>query len=226
VIIVPVAQRTPEWETARLGRLTGTGAADMVATLKKGGEAAPRRDLRLRLVCERLTGVSAENGYVNKDMQRGIDLEPIARAAYEAETGRLVRPVGFVAHDTLQAGCSPDGELKDYEGILEIKCPRSATQLAYYRAAMRAGGADGVPPEYLPQVIHNLWITGAAWCDFVSYDPLLPAPLRLLRVRVRRSEIDLAAYELTARMFLTEVERELADVQALIALATREEVCQ
>jgi hypothetical protein len=211
VIVVECDQRDAAWRLVRLGKLTGTGAADMLATVKtKGAEAAARRDLRLRLVCERLTGVSAEGDFVSKDMQRGIDLEPAARAAYEAASGAIVKPVGFVAHDELPAGCSPDGLVRG--GIIEIKCPKPATHLSYIRGR-------ALPPDYRAQVTHNLWITGAGFCDFVSYDDRFPPALQLFRVRVPRDAVDLAAYELMARAFLAEVDRELDDVRGLLVAA-------
>lgn len=206
VIAYDCAQRSEAWHALRRGKLTGTGAADMLATIRKG-EAAARRDLRLRLVCERLTGVSAEGDFVSKDMQRGIDLEPAARAAYEAATGSIVKPIGFVAHDELLAGCSPDGMVRG--GIVEIKCPKPATHLWYVRSR-------AIPLDYKPQLTHNLWITGAAWCDFVSFDDRFPSALQLFRIRVPREAVDVAAYELAARLFLDEVDREYADVAGLI----------
>jgi len=211
VTVIDCDQRTAAWHAVRLGKLTGTGAGDMLTTIRKG-EAAARRDLRLRLVCERLTGASAEDSYISKEMQRGIDLEPAARAAYEAATGHLVRPVGFVAHDELLAGCSPDGEVRGFTGIVEIKCPKSATHLSYLRTRT-------LPADYWPQVTHNLWITGAQWCDFVSFDDRFPPELQLFRIRLPREAVDLTAYELAARLFLDEVAHELADVQGLRAAA-------
>jgi len=211
VIAYGCAQRSPEWHALRLGKLTGSHAADMLATVKtKGAEAAARRDLRLRLVCERLTGASSEGDYVSKDMQRGVDLEPAARAAYEAATGSIVKPIGFVAHDALAAGCSPDGLVRG--GIVEIKCPKAATHLGYIRGR-------SLPRDYAPQITHNLWITDAGFCDFVSYGDRFPPALQLFRIRVPRASVDLAAYELAARLFLAEVERELADVRGLLEAA-------
>ena len=192
----------------RAGRLTGSCAADMLATLKGKGEAAARRDLRLRLVCERLTGLPQENGYINAEMQRGIDLEDTAIAAYEAATGNLVRRTGFVQHEELLAGCSLDGDVDDCTGIVECKCPKSSTHLGY----LRAGSA---PTTDLPQMTHNLWVTGARWCDFVSFDDRLPPELALFVVRVERDEAAIASYELMLRAFLREVEDELASVEAL-----------
>jgi hypothetical protein len=206
MIVVCTDQRTPEWFAARLGRLTGSVAGDMLARIKNG-EAAARRDLRTRLVVERLTGQSAEDNFVSPAMQHGIDTESDAFAAYESATGTLVNRVGFLAHDTLQAGCSPDGEVGLFAGIIELKCPKSATHLKYLRAGV-------VPSDYLPQIIHNLWITGALWCDFASFDDRFPPSLQLFRVRVDRNEADIDAYELMARGFLTEVEQELAELDA------------
>lgn len=196
------AQRTPAWRAARVGRLTGSRAADMLAMLKKGGEAAARRHLRAQLVVERLTGQPQDDGYVSAAMQRGIDGEPAARAAYAAATGHAVAPSGFVAHASLLAGCSPDGLIADGHGLLEIKCPASTTHLAYLQTR-------AVPDEYGPQVIHNLWITGAAWCDFVSFDDRFPPALQLVVVRVERDEAAMRSYELLARMFLREVDAQV-----------------
>lgn len=203
--ILSIDQRSAEWHTARLGKLTASRAGEAFATLKGGGESASRRNLRLQLVLERLTGQSQENGYVNRTMERGIALEPDACAAYEAETGILVQAVGFVVHDELAAGCSPDGLTED--GLIEIKCPEAAAHLEYVRG--------GLPAAYRWQITHALWLTGAAWADFVSYHPDFPEALRLKITRLFAKDIDLAAYELSVRLFLGEVEQELAQVEAL-----------
>lgn len=205
--VVDVPQRSPEWFAARVGRLTGSSAKDMIATIKSG-EAAARRDLRVRLVVERLTGEPQEDGYVNAVIQRGIDKEADALAAYEAVTGHTVWPVGFMQHDDLMAGCSPDGRACDDIGIVEAKCPKSATHLEYLKAGK-------VPSGYMPQITHNLWISGAEWCDFISFDDRFPADLRLIVYRVTRSDVDLNAYELAARLFLAEVDKEVEAVKAL-----------
>jgi hypothetical protein len=205
--ILTTDQRSPAWIAARLGRLTGSRAADMMATVKSG-DAAGRRNLRVQLVLERLTGVSQENGYVSRDMERGLDLEPVARAAYEAVTAHLVQPVGFVAHDDLPVGCSLDGQVEDFAGILEVKCRRSANHLAFLKTGT-------VPTDALWQVRHNLWISGAMWADYVSFDDRFPERLRLKIARVHVADVDLVAYELAVRLFLDEVDRELEAVAAL-----------
>jgi putative phage-type endonuclease len=164
--IINAEQRSPEWFAARLGRLTGSRAADMLSTIKTG-EAAARRDLRMQLVCERLTNTLQEDAFINAAMQRGIDCEPLAFNAYEARTGNVAVRTGFLAHDDYLIGCSLDGHVGNFAGIVEMKCPKSATHLRYLRANV-------VPSDYLPQITHNLWVTGAEWCDFLSFDDRFP----------------------------------------------------
>lgn len=215
--ILPVDQRTEAWRLARLGRLTGSRAKDMLATIKSG-EAAARRDYRWDLVCERLTGLPAEDGFVSKDMQRGIALEPLAFARYEALTGCLVRRTGFVVHDEYLAGCSLDGDVDGCTGVVELKCPRTANHVKAIR-----GGC--VPSEHLAQLRHNVWVSGAAWADFVSFDDRVPVNLQMFRVRVYRDVLNIDAYEDDALTFLDHVANEeqalrtMANPSAVMAAA-------
>jgi putative phage-type endonuclease len=205
--IIDAEQRSPEWFAARAGRLTGSRACDMLATIKSG-EAAARRDYRMQLVCERLTGQPQEDGFVNAAMQRGIDLEPKAFAAYEALTGAVAVRTGFLAHTSLLAGCSLDGHVDGFTGIVEIKCPKSATHLRYLRDGL-------VPKDYLPQITHNLWITGAAYCDFLSFDDRFPPEMQVFYVRVFAKDCDVPAYETQALKFLAEVETEVNAIKTM-----------
>lgn len=208
--IVEHEQRSPAWFLARSGRLTGSRAADMLAKIKTG-EAAARRDYRLQLAVERLTGVPQEAGFVNAEMQRGIDMEPAAFAAYEAATGEMVRRTGFICADDCMVGCSLDGDIDGFKGIIELKVPKSTTHIGYFKSG-------GLPSTYLSQVQHNLWVTGAEWCDFASFDDRLPKALRLFRVRVYAKDLDMGNYELEAFKFLAEVDAEvkaLATIQAV-----------
>lgn len=209
--MIDVPQRSPEWYQARCGRLTGSRAAAMRATVKSG-EAADRRDLRIQLACERITGLSQEDTYVNAAMQRGIDMEPAALAAYEAMTGNLAQTTGFLSHDTLQAGCSLDGHLGDYDTLVSLKCPKSATHLRYLR-----GGK--FPSEHRAQMLHELWITGAQAYDFLSFDDRFPEALQVFYVRVPRDEADIAEYAREARAFLAEVDQEVAALLTMTNLS-------
>ena len=211
--VIDAEQRSPEWFSARAGRLTGSRAACVTDFLKSGKESADRRDYRLQLVCERLTGQPQDDGsgFVSAAMQRGTDLEPKAFAAYEALTGSLAVRTGFLAHTTYMAGCSLDGHVDDFAGIVEIKCPKSATHLKYWR------GKSEAPADYLPQITHNLWSTGAAWCDFLSFDDRFPPEYQTFLVRVKREDVDLAGYEKAALAFLAEVETEVSSLKGWAA---------
>lgn len=210
MIVHEVAQRTPEWHALRLGRVTSSCAADMLSSLKSDPkkEAAGRRNLRVRLVLERITGRSGESNFVSVAMQQGTRREADALLLYEAISGRLLRSVGFVTHDTLMAGCSPDGVVGEFAGIVEAKCPLPATHLDYLRTGQ-------IPGEYMKQIWHQLWITGAGWCDWISYSPDFPEPLQMRMVRVERDEVAVKSYELLLRQFLAEVDREAAEVAAM-----------
>jgi predicted phage-related endonuclease len=205
--ILDYAQGTDAWKLGRLGRLTGSRAEDMLAKIKTG-EAAARADYRLELVIERLTGQSAASDYVNADMERGTLLEPAARGAYESATGHVVRQTGFLQHPDLLAGGSVDGDVDGFTGIIEIKCPKSTTHL---RALL--GGA--VPARNVPQIRHYLWLTGAAWCDFVSYDDRMPAELQLFIARLTREDARIVDYDAEARKFLAEVDAQTEQLSTL-----------
>lgn len=209
--IITAEQRSEAWHKARLGRLTGSVAKDMLATIQKG-EAAARRDLRTRLVTERLTGECQESDFINAEMQRGIDKEPEAFKHYEAVTGEVVRRTGFLAHQSLLVGCSLDGDVDNFTGIVELKCPKSATHYGYLRS-------NAVPANHLPQIHHNLWVSGAQWCDFVSFDDRFPKGLQLFRIRVDRDTAAIEEYERKALAFLEEVQAEYDALNTLAGVA-------
>lgn len=209
--VIDAPQRSPEWFQARCGRLTASSAAAMTATIKSG-EAAARRDLRLRLVIERITGHTDEDGFVSGDMLRGIELEGDAIDAYEAHSGNLVQRVGFLRHNNLMIGCSPDGIIDGGRGGVEVKAPKSATHYGYLK-----GGR--VPSEYVGQLLHSMLVTGAEYWDFASYDPRFPEHLRLFVCRMPRVEMDIAAYQACAQKFLEEVDAECAAMAKLAGAA-------
>lgn len=212
--IIEAEQRSAEWRAARAGRITGSVAGDMLAKIKSGAYSASRRDLRLKLAIEQLTGLPSDDAdaWLGKDVARGIEKEPQVADAYEAEQGYLLQKTGFLQSAGFMAGCSLDGHVNDFEGIVEFKCPKTATHLAYIEAR-------AVPDEYVAQITHNLWVTGAQWCDFVSFDDRLPAELGLsfFRVRVPRDETAIKAYEAEVIRFLAEVKVKAQELSALRA---------
>lgn len=199
-IVSPHAQGTPEWKADRLGKVTGSAVAALYAKVKTG-EAAARADYRIQLVLERLTG-AVEDVYTNKDMEWGTATEPAARLAFEAESGLAVNEAGFCYFEHIAAGCSVDGFIESPDGrvgIFETKCPKSKTHLSYL-------DAGEVPSMYKPQLIHNLWITGAAFCDFQSFDPRFPERLQRMCVRLERDEEEITAHAAMVKVFLEEVD--------------------
>src|SRR6266404_4988442 len=172
-------QRSDEWFAARVGKVTASRIADMIAKTQKGWGAG-RANYLAELVAERLTGAT-QNGYVNAIMQRGIDIEPEAITAYEFYSDNKVEPVGFVLHPTIkESGASPDGHIGK-KGSLEVKCPNAATHIDTL-----LGGS--VPGKYFLQIQWQLACSGRAWADFVSYDPRMPEELKLFVRRVERED--------------------------------------
>lgn len=202
-----ITQGTPEWFTLRLGKVTASKVADVMSKGKGGAESAGVRNYRAALVCERLTG-QREETYTNGAMQRGTDLEPLARECYEFLTGNTVDQVAFVDHPTIpMSGASPDGLIGE-DGLTEIKCPNSATHIDYL--------LNGVPPlTYVPQMAWQMACTGRKWCDFVSYDPRLPEELQLFVVRLHRDDAMIAEMEQAVIAFNASVDRMIADLKAI-----------
>lgn len=196
---------------SRLGKLTASKVSDATAKIKTG-EAATRKAYRAQLVAERLTGVpqGADLSY-NKAVVWGNDCEPLARAAFEAETGLMVTECGFVDHPTIaDAGCSPDG-LIGKDTVVEFKCPNTATHIEYLKAGI-------VPSEYRKQIIWQLACTGRKKAYFASYDPRLDSGNQLLVVPFEPTADEIAELEAEARVFLDEV---AADVEWLKNRAER-----
>jgi putative phage-type endonuclease len=191
-----IEQGTPEWHQLRLGKVTASRVSDVMAKIKTG-ESASRKNYRAELVVQRLTGLPSES-FTNAAMEWGTATEPMARIAYEIAKEVLVEQVGFIEHPTIAMfGCSPDGLVHD--GMIEIKCPNSATHIEYLTD-------NKAPAKYINQMQCQMAVTGKKWCDFVSFDPRLPEDLQLFVVRVERDQKYIDSMEVEVVEFLTEVE--------------------
>lgn len=200
----PGAQSSVEWLMSRVGHVTCSRFADVLDKLKNGTPGAKRKNYLLEVVAERITGRPVEH-YVNAAMERGTEMEPFARAAYEAQTGALVEETGFIHHPTIaMVGGSVDG-LVDDDGIIEIKAPTTQTHIKTLLSE---------ECEHLPQIQGYLWLTGRKWADFISYDDRLPAPLDLYVQRIERDDAYIAALEAEVKVFLGEVAALVAKLQA------------
>ncbi len=201
-----IIQGSDEWKQLRLGKVTASRVADVVARTKTG-YGASRANYMAQLIAERLTDTPAES-YTNAAMQHGVDTEPEARAAYEFYQGVTVQQVAFVPHPQIdQAGASPDG-LVGEDGLVEIKCPNTATHLETLLG-------QAVPAKYETQMQFQMACTGRQWCDFVSYDPRMPENMRLFIKRLPRDDKRIAELESEIAAFLLEMAVKLSQLNSL-----------
>jgi len=197
---VAVEQGSPEWFQMRLGKVTASRVADILAKTKTGPSAS-RQNYLIELAIQRTTGIIQES-YSNSAMEWGTQTEPQARVAYEITTNNFVDKVAFIDHPSIKwFGCSPDGFVSD-RGLLEIKCPNSATHWEYFKSKKP-------PQKYFIQMQAQIAVTNKDWCDFVSFDPRMPDRSQLLIVRVDRDEAFIAEMEAEIKKFLDEVEVEV-----------------
>jgi putative phage-type endonuclease len=200
-------QRTDEWFSARLGKVTASRVADVVAKTKSGYSAS-RANYMAQLVVERMTNKQAES-YSNAAMEWGTEQEPLARAAYEAEVDVLVQEVGMIDHPTVEmSGASPDGLVGD-DGLVEIKCPTTATHIDTLMG-------EQAPKKYYDQMQWQMACTGRKWCDFVSFDPRMPEGLQLFVKRVERDDEYIAMLESEVATFLQEVSDKVNKLKSLM----------
>jgi len=178
VIILDHEQGRDEWFAARLGRPSASMFNKLITSTGKPSTSASK--YIDELVDERLNGVRAPV-YVNEHMERGTRLEPEAREYYEFLTDQKVTEYGFILDDSEEFGCSPDGLIKDNDGIfeggLEVKCP--ANMVGYHR------DNKSFVTKYKQQVMGCMMITGAKWWDLMAYSDKKP---HHLIIRVERDE--------------------------------------
>lgn len=199
-------QRTDEWFAARLGKVTASKVADVIAKTKTGYSAS-RENYMAQLICERMTGQRQES-YTNAAMEWGTETEPLARAAYEARKGVLVDEVGLIDHPFIpMSAASPDG-LVDIDGMLEIKCPNTAT---HFDTLLN----DKVPAKYVTQMQWQMACANRLWCDFVSFDPRAPEGLQLFVKRVERDDKYILELEAEIHKFLEEMETRIEKLNQL-----------
>jgi len=193
-------QGSQDWFAQRAGKVTASRIADVVAKTKSGWSAS-RDNYAAQLIAERLTGVVADT-FTNAAMQWGTETEPQAKAAYTLFTGRVIQDVGFVPHPSIpMSGASPDGLVED-NGLVEIKCPNTATHLE----TLLGSAIDG---KYIKQMQWQMACTNKAWCDFVSFDPRLPVNMQCKIIRVDRDAELIALLEKEVGEFLAEIEAKI-----------------
>lgn len=199
-------QRTDAWYQERCGKVTASRICDVMATTQKGWGAA-RAKYMDDLIAERLSGQPTIRRVAS--MEARVELEPEARIAYEFYTDNAITEVGFIPHPSIpNAGASPDGIVSD-DGLVEIKCldPRAHITL------VKSGIIDSA---YLYQVQFQMACTERSWCDFFTYQPLMPEELKIFKRRIIRDDHAIGKIESAVKDFLAEVD---AEIQRIILLA-------
>ncbi len=199
-------QGSEEWKRARCGSLGASRVSDALAKIKTGWGAS-RANVMAELIVERLTGVPAES-YMNDAMRWGVEHEADAKAAYSFHTDSEIAEVGLIRHPIIEGThASPDGLIGD-DGLIECKCPQSATHLDYLLTG-------SVPGKYITQIQWQLACSSRKWADFISFDPRMPENMRLFVKRVRRDDLLITSLENDVTDFLSELERKVDDLRKL-----------
>jgi len=198
-------QRSDEWFKIRCGKVTASRVSDVIAKTKSGWGAS-RANYMAQLIAERLTGEVADS-YTNSAMQWGTDHEDEARTAYEFYQNENVQEIGFVKHQKLESGASPDG-LVGKDGLIEIKCPNTSTHIQTLLD-------QKIPKKYETQMLWQLECTGRKWVEFVSYDPRMPENLKLFVRRFERDDERLDEIRAMVADFIGELENKLTALEKL-----------
>lgn len=207
MIIRDIEQGSAAWKQLKLGKVSASRVADIIARTKSGYSTS-RANYATELVLERITGFPTDR-YQSPAMRAGVELEPLARAAYAFEMDVEVEQVAFAIHpDIPMSGASPDG-LVGALGLLELKCPIPATHLETLIS-------EKVPSDYVTQMQWQMAVTGREWVDYASYCPAFPEAARLFVKRIPRDEGLIASLEGEVRAFLSEVERKLEELNRVM----------
>lgn len=190
-IINDIAQGSEEWLQLRLGVATASNFDKIITSTGKESATLPK--YALELATQSLLS-EPEPSYKNEAMQRGNDLEPVAREAYAKQNFQVVQEITMFKSDCGNFGYSPDGLLGD-DGLLEIKCPLATTHTKYLLD-------NKMPTDYWQQVQGGLWVSGRRWCDFASFHPNFKEK-QLFIVKVERDEKFIAELAKLAQKTIT-----------------------
>jgi putative phage-type endonuclease len=203
-----IIQGSQEWHDLRLGKITASKIADILA-VGRSGESISRKNYKLDLIRERITGKRTDV-YVNGHMERGIELEPLARASYKVLKNVMVNQIAFVEHPTIKmAGASPDGLIGD-DGLLEIKCPKPENHVDH----LLNNGASLIA-KYNAQCQWQLACTNRQWCELVSFDPDMHPELQLFVTRIYRDNEWIAMAEKAVVDFDNEINESITKLKEL-----------
>jgi putative phage-type endonuclease len=192
-----VKQNSEEWDVLRRGKFTASSFSDLFMAKSTAGY---KKTIR-KVVYERLTGESPES-FKSNYMERGHEVEPMAREQYEINSFNTATDGGFFELDEW-VGCSPDGLIND-NGLLEIKSPAYNTFIDYLLSGK-------VPSEYTYQIQGQLYVTGREWVDFVAYHPALP----IIIIRVLPDPVIIEQIKVALAVAIAEAQTMITKIKAL-----------
>jgi predicted phage-related endonuclease len=191
----------PDQDPRRLGKATASEFHNILAKGRYGKEAAGRRNYRIQLALERVTGKTPTR-FSNAYTDWGHDTEELAVVELMLRMPELdIDKCGFIEHAFLAAGASPDRLIAE-DGVVEVKCFNSANHYEALRT-------NKLPSEYVAQVQGQLWITGRKYAIVVMYDPDFPPNSQLIILRVERDEKYIDDLMVEVSNFLDEVDEQV-----------------
>jgi putative phage-type endonuclease len=184
-----VEQRSQEWFDLRKGKITSSEIYKIMGDAK-GKELLTEtaKSYLLEKVSESLGGFSAPA--VGAALEWGTDLEDTAREIYQAKTGNITTKCSFIAVNDFYGG-SPDA-IVEPEGVIEIKCPYGSANHFRYGLINSAADLKKAATGYYYQCMSHMIVTGAKWCDFISFDPRVDADYMMFVYRLERDEEEIA----------------------------------
>lgn len=173
-------QYSDEYWQLKLGRLSASSMKKVVSS--SGKVSSSWKDYVFKQIAELETGFH-EDDFSSFAMQRGLEIEPLAKDSFTRVTSLKVQDVGIILSSEYDfLCCSPDG-LGDNFG-LEIKCPSPGVHL-------KTRFENRIPPEYQPQVYSSLWMcTEVERWYFYSYHPKMEPVI----IETKRDNPDYIAY--------------------------------
>lgn len=152
-------QRSEGWHLQRHGKFTASEIYKLMG-IKGLGETG--KSYAIDKAIEQLYG-DTEESFISYDMQRGIELEPLAFAKFKQLKSLEfieVENCSFFEHDE-NSGASPDG-LVGKEAILEIKCPKNSN---FFRLVAE----EEISKPYYYQMQMQMMCTGRKFAYFFNY---------------------------------------------------------
>ena len=171
-----IEQGSPEWFELRLQYPLTASKAQAIGNNGKGLET-----LCWEQMAQKYSSQDKER-YTNKDLERGIELEPQALSLYELETGNTTEKVGFITNKSISkvGGASPDSLVND-DGLVEVKC---FDDTKHFKASIdfKKTGKFDIESQYMWQMQMQMLFSERKWCDFVAYNPNYKTSLLIQRV--------------------------------------------